>query len=380
MHDPLESHNPVAELSSPAHRNRFRIAIVAPSLDVLGGQGIQAQALEQNLRSEGFEVLFVPINPRFPHFLQWLRRLRYVRTIVNELLYFPSLWRLRKADVVHVFSASYFSFLLAPVPAMLAARLMGKRVILNYRSGEAEDHLARWGVLVHPWLRLAHEIVVPSQFLHKVFARFGYTARVIENVIDTSNFEFRIRSPLRPRLLSARNLEPIYGVDVIIRAFELIKQRHPEATLLIGGYGSEERRLKRLTTELGLSDVTFYGRFSPASAPKLYADADIFVNASVVDNQPVSVLEAFASGTPIVTTGTGDIESMLDGGKLGTLVPPQDPLAIAKAVESLLEDPEKCADVSRRAYNSLDRFSWKQARRSWIEVYGAPLTKKQGRV
>ncbi len=63
---------------------------------------------------------------------------------------FPACRGSRALDVVHVFSASYSSFLLAPVPAMLAARLFNKRVVLHYHSGEADDHLAHWGALVHP--------------------------------------------------------------------------------------------------------------------------------------------------------------------------------------------------------------------------------------
>ena len=140
-----------------------------------------AFSLLERLRAEGYAVDFLPINPVFPAGLRRLRRLPYLRTVVNQVLYLPSLWDLRRADVVHVFSASYWSFLLAPVPAMLAARRFGKRVVLNYHSGEAEDHLARWGNLVHPWLRLADEIVVPSVYLQEVFARFGHRARVIRD-------------------------------------------------------------------------------------------------------------------------------------------------------------------------------------------------------
>ena len=116
----------------------------------------------------------MPINPRFPAPLHGVRRYPGVRTLLNEALYVPSLACLRHVDVVHVFSASYWSFLLAPVPAMLAARSFGKRVILNYHSGEADDHLTHWGPLVHPWLRLVDDIVVPSAYLQDVFARHGY--------------------------------------------------------------------------------------------------------------------------------------------------------------------------------------------------------------
>src|SRR5215471_8882075 len=241
-----------------------RIALVAASLDILGGQGVQARALLEGLDHDGYPVEFVPIDPRFLAGLRWLRRVPYVRTLLNQALYLPSLLRLRNADIAHVFSASYWSFLLAPAPAMVAACALGKRVILHYHSGEADDHLARWGVLVHPWLRLADEIVVPSAYLRDVFARHGYQAQVIANVIDTSRFRYRERMPLGPRLLSTRNLEPYYRVDTILEAFALLRGQYPDATLTIAGYGSEEQRLRSLARSLEIRPK-FVGRVQPES-------------------------------------------------------------------------------------------------------------------
>ena len=133
-----------------------RVALIAASLDILGGQGVQADRLIDSLARDGYDVTFVPINPRFPSRIQSLRKIRFVRTSVNQLLYVPSLMRLASVDIAHVFSASYWSFLLAPVPAMAVARSLNKRVVLHYHSGEADDHLSTWGSLVHPWLHLAH--------------------------------------------------------------------------------------------------------------------------------------------------------------------------------------------------------------------------------
>ena len=90
------------------------VVLVAASLDLLGGQGMQAQVLADNLRAENMRVKLLPVNPTFPPSLRWLRRVPYLRTVVNQILYLPSLAVLRKADIVHVFSASYFSFLLGP--------------------------------------------------------------------------------------------------------------------------------------------------------------------------------------------------------------------------------------------------------------------------
>lgn len=347
------------------------VAMVAPSLEILGGQGVQAAALAEGLRADGYAVDFIPINPGFPRGLGWLRRQPYVRTVVNQALFLPGLHRIRPAHVAHVFSASYWSFLLAPASAMLAARSLGKRVVLHYHSGEAEDHLAHWGPLVHPWLRLAHEIVVPSAYLGEVFARHGYRARVIPNVVDTSAFRFRARRPLRARLLSTRNFEPHYAVENTLEAFALLRERRPEATLVLAGYGSLEPRLRRRAAELGAQGLEFRGRVAPRDMPSLCDEADLFVNSSVVDNQPVSILEAFASGLPVVSTGTGDIARMVSHGTTGTLVPPRDPPAMAAAVAALLDDPDRALRMAARARREAEGCSWAHVREAWAEVYGS---------
>ena len=292
---------------------------------------------------------------------------------MNETLYLPSLLQLRYADVVHVFSASYWSFLLAPVPAILAARGLGKRVILHYHSGEAEDHLARWSSLVHPWLRLADDIVVPSDYLRQVFARHGYRTRVIRNVVDISRFRYRERIPPRPHLLSTRNLEPYYQVENSIRAFALLKALFPDAILTIAGSGSQEEELRRLVSLLGLEGVRFVGAVNPSLLPALYDAADIFVNSSIVDNQPVSVLEALASGLLVVTTGPGDIAAMVRDGDTGLLVPPGDPAAMARAVTSLLDDPDRARQMARRANREIDRYTWTAVRNEWASIYAGGL-------
>jgi glycosyltransferase involved in cell wall biosynthesis len=345
-----------------------RLAIVAASLDILGGQGIQAHALITHLQADGVDVSVVPVNPRFPRPIAWLRRVPFLRTVVNELLYLPNLVSLRRADVVHVFSASYWSFLLGPVPAMLVARLFHKRVVLNYHSGEADDHLFRWGVLVHPWLRLAHALVVPSRYLREVFARHGYHAEVIQNIVETSAFRYRERAITGPHLLSTRNLEAHYGIDVIVRAYELVKHRYPHATLTIAGYGSEAAALELLARERGLDDIRFVGRQEPAQIAALYDTAEIFLNASLVDNQPVSVLEAFAAGLPVISTPTGDLINMI-GPDCGVIVPASNPAAIAVAVATLVERPQVAIRIVRRARRKLGIHTWDSVRARWQAVY-----------
>ena len=345
------------------------VAVVAASLDLLGGQGVQAQSLIEGLRGDGYRVTFVPINPAFPRGARWIRRVRGLRTCLNEPLYLAALTRLMSADVVHVFSASYWSFLLAPVPAMTVARAMNKRVVLHYHSGEADDHLANWGPLVHPWLGLAHEIVVPSEYLHEVFVQHGYATRVVPNVVDVSAFGYRERRPLRPRVLSTRNLEPYYRVDLVIEAFARFRAEVPDARLTIAGYGSEESRLRDQAGVLLGDAVRFVGKIPPWAIPRLYAAHDMYVNASVLDNQPVSILEAFAAGLPVVTSAIGDITAMARHGEMALLVPPSDSMALADAMTAIWRAPGEARRRAACARMHVANYTWPAVRKRWAAIY-----------
>jgi glycosyltransferase involved in cell wall biosynthesis len=351
----------------------MRIVIVVAGPEIIGGHSVQAEALVTGLRTDGYEVTVVPVNAPVPRGLRWLRSFRFLRTLLNEALYLPSLRRLARADVVHVFCASYWSFVLGPLPAIVAARAIGARVVVHYHSGEADDHLSRWGALVHPWLRLATHIVVPSRYLADVFRRHGYRTRVVRNIIDTSRFRYRDRMPLRPRLLSARNLEPHYRVNCILEAFAKVQRQVPGATLVIAGSGREEQTLRAHARALGITP-DFVGAITPTRMPEIYEAADIFLNASVIDNQPVSILEAYASGLPVISTGTGDIAAMLGDGEMGTLVPPDDPAAMAEAIVALLRAPAPAVERARRASEETRHYSWSHVRGLWREIYTTSAT------
>ncbi len=161
-------------------------------MGILGGQAVQADRLLRAWKGDpDVDAWLVPINPLPPGILRRAAEVKYVRTVATQLCYWPLLLReLRRADVVHVFSASYFSFLLAPLPAVLIAKLLGKPVVMNYRSGEAPDHLRR-SAIARRTLRWVERNAVPSRFLQDVFAGFGIRAEVIPNIVDVDRFRFR---------------------------------------------------------------------------------------------------------------------------------------------------------------------------------------------
>ncbi|HZG52593.1 MAG TPA: glycosyltransferase family 4 protein [Pyrinomonadaceae bacterium] len=350
---------------------RVRVLIVAPSLGILGGQAVQAARLLARFEAEpSLEVSFLPINPRLPGLLGRLQGVKYARTVLTSIAYIASLLRrVRRADVIHVFSASYTSFVIAPTPAILVAKLYGKKIVLNYRSGEAEDHLTRWRRTALPTIRLVDEVAVPSGYLVDVFARFGLHARSIYNFVETERFRFRPRRPLRPVFLSNRNLEPLYNVGCILRAFAIIQRRFPAATLTVAGDGSQRAELERLARELDLKRTEFIGRVEQARMPELCEQADIYLNSSNIDNMPGSIIEAYAAGLPVVTTDAGGIPYILAHGETGLMCARGDHEALAAAAVRLLEDPELADRLTSNALAACRRYSWAAVRDEWLKLY-----------
>lgn len=360
---------PPGNQTGPARR--LRILIVAPSLAILGGQAVQAARLLERLAEEpSLEVGFLPVNPRLPGSFGKLQSIKYVRTLVTSLCYWAMLLRrVRHYDIIHIFSASYWSFVLAPTPAILVAKLYGKRAVLNYRSGEAEDHLRRWRRTALPTIRLVDRIVVPSGYLVDVFAGFGLGAESIFNFVDTARFRFRRRAPRAPVFLSNRNLEPLYNVACVLRAFAIIQRRVPEARLLVAGDGSQRPALEALAKSLGLRHTTFLNRVAPDRMPGLYDEADIYLNSPNIDNMPGSIIEAFATGLPVVTTDAGGIPYLVTDGETGLMVRRDDHEAMAARALSLVEDEAMAARLGERARNECRKYEWPAVRNGWLQLY-----------
>jgi glycosyltransferase involved in cell wall biosynthesis len=360
---------PAPSGAAPARR-RLRVAIVAASPRWIGGHGVQAELLMRQWRDDpAVEARFIAIDPDFPRGLAGAGRIPLLRTVVRLPLYLRALGRgLRDADIVHIFSASYWSFLLAPVPAWWMARRRGKKVLINYHSGEARDHLRRWRTAL-PVLRRADRLVVPSPYLVEVFREFGLEATPVPNAVDLDQFRYRLRQPLRPLLLCTRGFHPYYGVDVVVRAFAQIKREFPEARLLLVGKGPSEGEVRELVSRLRLADVEFTGPVAHAEIHRQYERADVFINASWLDNLPISLLEAFASGTPVVTTAAEGIRYFVEHERTGLLSECGDPAGLARNVIRLLREPALALALSRNAREESRRYSWEAVRPQWLAVY-----------
>ncbi len=115
--------------------------------------------------------------------------------------------------------------------------------------------------------------------------------------------------------------------------------------------------------------MTFAGRVSPEDIATYYAAADIYVQTPTIDNMPSSILEAFASGLPVVSTEAGGVPAMLTDEVHGLLAPIGDEGRVAAQILRLLADPALSRRLTLAARDTTDALVWDRVRDRWVAVY-----------
>jgi len=241
-------------------------------------------------------------------------------------------------------------------PALLARRFGGARVVLGCHG---EDFYPG-DTLLAPHVDAA---VSCSRFnARTVAARYGFEPTVVFNGIDTNLFRPTapdpniVRTDGTPLLLWVGRLQPWKGVDIALRALQEI----PRAHLMIVGDGETRADLERLAQELGLAErVRFLGALPRERLPSIYAAADLLLATSFASETfGIGLVEAQACGLPVVASRFGGFPEVIDEGRTGLLVPPRDPVALAAAVRSLLDDPARRHALAAAAPGWAAQFSW----------------------
>lgn len=271
----------------------------------------------------------------------------------------------------HILSNSYLSFFLFTAPVILLGRFFGQPVIIHFHGGAARPFLERWFWLAGPIFRSASRIVVPSAYLAEIFAEQNLETITIPNIATLPLYRFHERHPHPPRLLYTRHLRPCYNPECALRAFGEIVKQQPDAEFRIAGDGSEMERMKNLANELHIQGrVTFLGHLPNDRLVEHYEWANLFLNSSVVDNQPISILEAFASGLPVVTTDAGGIPYMVEHRKTGMVVG-MNHLELAQAALELIENEKLYRSIAERALEELQNYRWESVYPQWAELYSS---------
>lgn len=298
-------------------------------------------------------------------------RLRYRKSPIPKTTYFIYLWGIFRTfrrlveegfhpDVIH---AHVYS---AGVPAVLIGKRYGLPVVIT------EHSTAFPRKLIHGFEKLKAkfvferaDIVCPvSKDLKRHIESYGIRTRfyVVPNVVDTSLFapgdRASTRGDARKRLLLVALLDPKKGVPYLLEALARLREKRDDFVLDIVGDGQNRSEYEGLTRKLGLQDVVcFHGLKTKQEVAGFMRKADVFVLPSEWENLPCVIIEAMACGLPIVATNVGGIPEMLSN-EIGILVPPKDMLALAQALNDVLEHLDQYQSENI-ALQAKQRFSYK---------------------
>jgi glycosyltransferase involved in cell wall biosynthesis len=240
------------------------------------------------------------------------------------------------------------SFVVEDIASWLC-QFFKKPVVMMLHGGSMPEFMARYPRWSRRVLGRAQILVTPSAYLSQAVQPHGFTARIIPNLLTLQDYPFRHRLTVRPALIWMRTFYGYYRPDLAVEVLAHLHAEYPEATLTMAG---QDKGLlpatQALVKKLGLEQhVRFPGMLDAAGKQREFAQHDLFLNTTQIDNMPICLLEAGAFGTPIVSTNVGGVPYLVQDGQTALLTPPDDVAAMSRAVCRLIQEPGLAARLSQ---------------------------------
>jgi 1,2-diacylglycerol 3-alpha-glucosyltransferase len=351
----------------------------------INGVSISLQLVSEGLQRRGHQVtIFAPRIPGYKDDQPGVVRLPSLKYLKDPPIYVAvlgtprSTWSLTRKhfDVLHAHSPLTVGLL-----AYFTASTKNLPLIYTYHTSITDythylkviggtgviRHAARW--FSTKSTNLGDQVVVPSPKFQRLLLEQKVTKPIhtIPNGIDLSNFKvskspgaFRARLGLdahAPMLLSVGRVDPEKRLDFLIDAFAHMADRIPETHLVFAGDGSARKKLEERAAATKVKDrIHFLGMVNRADLPDLLHDATIFLSASTTEVHPISVIEAIASGLPLVAVQDEAFEGMIVENENGHLTP-LDVNVFSDTLVRLLSAAEDLVRYGKRSTELSEKFS-----------------------
>jgi glycosyltransferase involved in cell wall biosynthesis len=269
------------------------------------------------------------------------------------------------------------------LPTLVAARVLGRQPVLTVYGSDVHTHAVAGSCMLRFWTRYVlhrtHRIIAVSRSLMEALRRLGVAedrCTYIPSGVDAERFRPRAdRAAVRAALglpdaahifLAINLFVPVKGHRILVEAFADLAERRPDVFLVMTSDGRLRPQIEEQVAAAGLSDrVRFTGFLDYGDMPRWVAAADVLVLPSLNEGMPLSILEGFASGKPLVGTNVGGIPELVTDDRFGLLVPPGDAAALARAMEAAVNRPW---DVEALRAHALE-FGWPSVAARVREAY-----------
>jgi glycosyltransferase involved in cell wall biosynthesis len=250
-------------------------------------------------------------------------------------------------------------------------RQTGKPYILMLHGGNLPKFAARRPKLVRQLLASAAAVTAPSEYLRERMRPYWKDFQVLPNAIPIDAYAFRIRRRAT-RLIWLRAFHEVYNPVMAVRALAVLKRDFSDIQLTMIGTDKGDgslARTRQAAEQLGVMDrLTLLGGVQKKDVPEKLAGADVFLNTARIDNTPVSVLEAMASGLCVVSTDVGGIPYLVRAEQEALLVSPDNAEAMAEAVRRIIVDPQLSQRLCLNARRKVEQLDWAVVLPRWEKL------------
>lgn len=222
-------------------------------------------------------------------------------------------------------------------------------------------------VLVRFVLNEADAVVAVSSFLKQRAMELGVNTGKLRVIYGGVELPEKVHRHRGQRVLFVGSLVRHKGVDVLLRAFRIVKQRLPETELIIVGDGRDRQKLEELCRALELRDVRFEGEQCELSG--YYSSSRVLALPSRTEGFGLAALEAMAHSLPVVAARVGGIPEVVVHRETGILVERDNPEALAEALAEVLTDDTLWRRLSSQARRQASGFSWERTAQRYAELY-----------
>ena len=327
------------------------------------GRGIEIEKFSSNIN-----IHRIGIRKKNLHY--WLK-IEVIEWLFRAGKYHKQLIKNNNYDLAHAF----FGFPTGYLPYKTADKLP---YIISLRGSDVPgynirlgiDYILLAGLFRRIWTK-AKAVVANSQGLAHLGNRFmpEMNIGIITNGIDMGRFHparsKKLGSPVK--LITVCRLISRKRIDLLINAIKLCRDNGYNVELNIAGHGNLQNELEKLAAELNISDyINFLGRIESKRMPEIYRENDIFIMSSAHEGMSNAMLEAMASGLPIITTYCEGVDELIDG---NGAITPAEPLSIANAIEDIIDDSESFETMKELSVKQAAKFSWNTAAKNYIQLY-----------
>lgn len=361
----------------------MKIAQFILSMSIGGGERL-VRTLSQQLKIPGFAHCVVCFD-RITHYQDEFAEANVPLTLIKRRQCFfdwkivkplVQLIRNEKIRLIHAHDLTALTY------GVVAGKLCGAKVMMTEHSRHYVEEA--WKRRLEKWVFImgSDRLVEVSPVLRDASMRKDRIPagriEVIENGVDIRKFQNAAPLQLRQQLgisndasliLAVGRLEIIKGQHHLIKAMALTAQKNEPIHLILAGDGTQKAYLKRQSQKLGVVDrVHFLG--PRQDIPELMASCDLLVIPSESEGLPFVLLEAMASGLPVVSAAVGRIPQIIGKNERGILVPPRNSEAMATAIWEIVEESEKRRQMVERATSYLQvNYSQKMMLSRYAETY-----------